>query len=67
MGFIFDVGCVEVVGCVRGEELAHWNMVPEGVSKPFFCIDDLFTRFHRLFLDQNLYMFTHAGEAGRTD
>ncbi|KAF5462778.1 hypothetical protein F2P56_018759 [Juglans regia] len=25
------LGCVEVVGCVRGEELAHWNIVPEGV------------------------------------
>lgn len=25
------LGCVEVVGCVRGEELASWEMVPEGV------------------------------------
>lgn len=25
------LGCIEVVGCVRGEELAHWEMVPEGV------------------------------------
>lgn len=33
---IFDiskyVGCVEVVGCVRCEELASWEVVPEGVS-----------------------------------
>ncbi|XP_030534822.1 uncharacterized protein LOC115743940 isoform X1 [Rhodamnia argentea] len=25
------LGCVEVVGCVRGEELARWDGVPEGV------------------------------------
>lgn len=25
------LGCVEVVGCIRGEELASWEMVPEGV------------------------------------
>ncbi|XP_062006282.1 uncharacterized protein LOC133723478 [Rosa rugosa] len=25
------LGCVEVVGCVRREELAGWEMVPEGV------------------------------------
>jgi len=25
------LGCVEVVGCVRGEELAGWDMVAEGV------------------------------------
>ncbi|KAJ7978183.1 Activating signal cointegrator 1 [Quillaja saponaria] len=25
------LGCVEVVGCVKGEELASWEMVPEGV------------------------------------
>ncbi|KAI6692722.1 hypothetical protein NL676_020432 [Syzygium grande] len=25
------LGCVEVVGCVRGEELASWDGVPEGV------------------------------------
>jgi hypothetical protein len=35
-GFIFGPGCVEVVGCVRGEELASWEMVPEGVSNPLF-------------------------------
>lgn len=25
------LGCIDVVGCVRGEELANWEMVPEGV------------------------------------
>ncbi|GAB2228858.1 hypothetical protein Drorol1_Dr00022989 [Drosera rotundifolia] len=25
------VGCVDVVGCVRGDELAHWQAVPEGL------------------------------------
>lgn len=35
-GFIFGSGCIEVVGCVRGEELASWEMVPEGVGNPLF-------------------------------
>uniref|UniRef100_A0A7N0T4R5 ASCH domain-containing protein n=2 Tax=Kalanchoe fedtschenkoi TaxID=63787 RepID=A0A7N0T4R5_KALFE len=25
------IGCVEIVGCVKGKELASWNAVPEGV------------------------------------
>ncbi|CAM8942013.1 unnamed protein product [Rhodiola kirilowii] len=25
------IGCVEIVGCVKGEELASWDAVPEGV------------------------------------
>ncbi|KAK3418310.1 hypothetical protein EUGRSUZ_H04252 [Eucalyptus grandis] len=29
--FAYEKGCVEVVGCVRGDELAHWEGVPEGV------------------------------------
>ncbi|KAJ9185801.1 hypothetical protein P3X46_005392 [Hevea brasiliensis] len=28
--FIYYIGCVEVVGCVRCEELASWEAVPEG-------------------------------------
>lgn len=51
--FIFHIGCVEVVGCVGGEELAHWNMVPEGVSKPFFVLMS-YLRGSTDFLDQNL-------------
>ena len=35
-GFILGSGCIEVVGCVRGEELARWEMVPEGVGNPLF-------------------------------
>lgn len=27
-----EIGCVEVVGCVTREELAGWEMVPEGVG-----------------------------------
>ena len=30
---VFDVGCVEVVGCLRREELACWKAVPEGVGQ----------------------------------
>lgn len=26
-----DIGCVEVVGCLKRDELACWEMVPEGV------------------------------------
>uniref|UniRef100_A0A0A0LFF1 ASCH domain-containing protein n=1 Tax=Cucumis sativus TaxID=3659 RepID=A0A0A0LFF1_CUCSA len=34
------LGCVEVVGCVRGEELKNWDKVPEGVrveAQTDFC------------------------------
>lgn len=34
------LGCVEVVGCVQGEELARWDGVPEGVrleAQTDFC------------------------------
>uniref|UniRef100_A0A6P3ZKD5 uncharacterized protein LOC107412308 n=1 Tax=Ziziphus jujuba TaxID=326968 RepID=A0A6P3ZKD5_ZIZJJ len=34
------LGCVDVVGCVRGEELASWEMVPPGVrleAQTDFC------------------------------
>lgn len=30
--FIYYTGCVEVVGCVKGDELASWEMVPKGVG-----------------------------------
>ncbi|XP_048433299.1 activating signal cointegrator 1-like [Pyrus x bretschneideri] len=30
-GFIFEIGFVEVAGCVRREELVSWELVPEGV------------------------------------
>lgn len=33
---VCDEGCVEVVGCLRGEELAAWDRMPEGVCElPF--------------------------------
>lgn len=30
--FIFETGCVEVVGCVTREELISWKEVPEAVN-----------------------------------
>ncbi|GJX17720.1 activating signal cointegrator 1 [Tanacetum coccineum] len=29
--FVVDTGCVEVVGCLKSEELASWEDVPQGV------------------------------------
>lgn len=36
---ILATGCVEVVGCVKCEELACWKEVPEGVGilEIYFC------------------------------
>lgn len=31
-------GCVEVVGCVRGEELKSWDKVPDGVGSVVFLL-----------------------------
>jgi len=31
----YIIGCVDVVGCVRCDELASWEAVPEGVGNRF--------------------------------
>ena len=35
---MFDVGCVEVVGCLRREELARWTAVAEGVDRQAYLV-----------------------------
>ena len=37
-------GCVEVVGCVHGDELKSWDKVPEGVGSLAFLIHILFEK-----------------------
>jgi len=32
----YIIGCVDVVGCVRCDELASWEAVPEGVGNRFW-------------------------------
>jgi len=55
-GFIFGSGCIEVVGCVRGEELARWEMVPEGVGNPLFLCFYFIYGFLD-FVDLSLFIF----------
>ena len=51
MIFIYNTGCVEVVGCLEHEELAGWEMVPEGVRYHFFpFIFELFSMTYREYI-----------------
>lgn len=57
-----------MVGCVRGEELAGWDMVAEGVRNPllFFKLSIIYGSIDFFFLLKSS-MFSYTGEVGSTD
>jgi len=58
-----------VVGCVRGEELAGWDMVAEGVRNPllFFELSIIYGSIDFFFFRLKSSMFSYTGEVGSTD
>lgn len=67
--FFFIAGCVEVVGCVKCEELVCWEAVPESVGPHFLIFIALcFLELHLLcMVFIPLFLFLITGEAGRTN
>lgn len=67
-GLIYHIGCVDVVGCVRCEELTSWEAVPEGVSTLAFLT---FLSLNMISIDDPsrlcgliyISVFSSAGEA----
>lgn len=47
----FCVGCVEIVGCLKKEELEQWEEVPESVGLSMHCDHFFFNHKSPTYLD----------------